>query len=180
MISKQHAKRLYTAMVQRSQTQGSTISTEWLTFENFYEWLLTNYVEGWHLDKDLTQLGNKIYHPDLCAYVPGYVNHLLSDSAASRGECPLGVWKGRTTNKGEPRYEAACRLHGKQYKLGTHLTIESAHRAWQIAKAKSILETTLLYQCEKTHSSAVVSSLLSVRDKLLASANEGNTTLSYY
>lgn len=48
------------------------VCKEWHNFQVFAEWLGSNYVEGWTLDKDL--LGGRVYSPDTCIYVPTEVN----------------------------------------------------------------------------------------------------------
>ena len=42
------------------------------------EWFDKNYIEGWHLDKDLIVKGNKVYSPTTCMLPPGD-KHLLDN-----------------------------------------------------------------------------------------------------
>jgi hypothetical protein len=45
------------------------VSDEWLNFQNFAKWFETNYVEGYHIDKDIKVEGNRMYGPDTCMFV---------------------------------------------------------------------------------------------------------------
>lgn len=53
------------------------VCDEWLKFSNFLKWHQENYVEGWHLDKDLLGDG-KIYSPETCCFIPAYINKFLT------------------------------------------------------------------------------------------------------
>jgi len=82
---------------------GCSVAKDWLTFSNFKRWHDENYVESFQLDKDLLVSGNKVYSKDTCAYVPSYINSLLTDSEVNRGKYPRGV----TLSK-RGRYQAKC------------------------------------------------------------------------
>lgn len=168
MISKKYAKTVWHAMHQRCNPAfkhytGATVSPEWSTFEPFYAWAVIHYVEGYQLDKDLTVLGNTLYGPHTCCFVPGYINKLLTSSSATRGRYPIGVHgSGRS-------YRASCRMHGIQVDLGSHKTPMQAHRAWQHAKARAVNESVMIYVCG-VHSENVAHSLLNVADRLIHDA----------
>lgn len=75
-----------------------TVCKEWFLFENFYEWLhsqenFDKWFNGnyWAVDKDILVKGNKIYSPDTCCLVPGYINTLFVKRDACRGDLPIGV-----------------------------------------------------------------------------------------
>lgn len=60
--------------------------SEWLLFENFYEWLhsqenFEKWLNGgkweWAVDKDILIKGNKVYSPNACCIVPQNVNQLF-------------------------------------------------------------------------------------------------------
>lgn len=121
--------------------QNVTVCDEWLLFSNFRSWWIENNVAGWHLDKDLLVKGNIIYSPDTCVYVPNYLNKLLLDHAAARGNYPLGVYR---TDKLKP-YRSQCSVGGEKKRLGYFPTPQEAHRTWQIAKINSIEEAITRY-----------------------------------
>jgi len=109
---------------------GCCVCEEWLTFSCFDKWFLENYVDGFQLDKDILVSGNKIYSPDTCLFVPGWVNKFIADSGATRGEYPIGVCK-FAGNK----IKARCRQPNKKsYHLGVFKTVEDAYDAWLRAK----------------------------------------------
>ena len=51
-----------------------SVCAEWLNFQNFAKWYLANYVEGYHIDKDIIVEGNSIYGPDTCKFVSPQAN----------------------------------------------------------------------------------------------------------
>lgn len=56
---------------------GCTVHPEWHNFQNFAKWYEENYIENFHLDKDILVPGNKIYGPDTCCFVPQVINNLF-------------------------------------------------------------------------------------------------------
>jgi len=65
---------------------------KWHNFQNFAKWFKENCVTGYHLDKDLINLGNKVYSPDNCIFVPQELNSLLIDSKKkNRSKYGIGV-----------------------------------------------------------------------------------------
>ena len=74
---------------------GCSVCAEWLYFSNFKKWYDENYIDGFHLDKDILVEGNKVYSPEFCRFVPAYLNSLLTDRKNNRGDLPLGVTRVR-------------------------------------------------------------------------------------
>lgn len=72
---------------------GSTMCHEWWSFKNFKEWFDKNYIEGWHLDKDLIVKGNKVYSPATCCMLPPEINTCLTTNKKNRGKCLIGVYE---------------------------------------------------------------------------------------
>lgn len=56
---------------------GTSVCDEWLTFKNFVQWFNINYITNWVLDKDIKVVGNKVYSPDTCMFVPQEINTLF-------------------------------------------------------------------------------------------------------
>ena len=50
---------------------GCTVCDKWLNFQSFADWFDVNYIEGYHLDKDILAPSRrgKLYSPSRCMYV---------------------------------------------------------------------------------------------------------------
>ena len=57
-----------------------TVSDRWHDLQNFGKWFDNNYIEDYHLDKDLLLPGNKIYSENTCIFIPQDVNSFLKIS----------------------------------------------------------------------------------------------------
>ena len=113
---------------------GVTVCEEWHSFMAFRDWMETQDWQGKHLDKDIIVPGNKVYSPDTCVFVPPAINTLLIDSAASRGEWPIGVnW-----NKRDKRYYSRIKIAGREKYLGRFTCPHEAHMAWRKAKVRIV------------------------------------------
>lgn len=121
--------------VKKPTYKNCTICNEWLIFSQFKQWMIQQDWEGKHLDKDLLVPGNNVYAPDRCLFVPQEINALLTDSAAKRGQWPIGVNYHTRTRK----FAANISLNiGKQKHLGLFKTPEAAHQAYLKAKSDYI------------------------------------------
>lgn len=62
--------------------KGCTVCNEWLSFQNFARWFSENYYdisgETICLDKDILVIGNKLYSPNTCIFVPNSINVLFA------------------------------------------------------------------------------------------------------
>ena len=108
---------------------GVTVCDEWHSFSAFRKWWLSNYRDGGHLDKDLLSVGNREYSPRSCVYIPGWMNRFTTDSGASRGDNPIGVYY----DKRRGNYQSRCSnpITGKYHLVGMFTTPEAAHAAWR-------------------------------------------------
>jgi hypothetical protein len=154
---------------------GCSVHPDWLRLSGFKAWFDVNHVAGWSLDKDLMCVGNKVYGPEHCRYVPPYLNLIVTDSAASRGKFPLGVTKQNPGTK----YVAHCRVAGTQKRLGVFSDPLSAHRAWQEAKADGIDDALRRYTKERVVHLEVVRALIHYADRLRADAKAGRETKGF-
>lgn len=154
---------------------GCSVHPDWLTFSVFKAWFDINHVSGWTLDKDLTSPGNKVYGPEHCRYVPPYLNLIVTDSAATRGEWPLGVTKQARGVK----YQSFCRADGRQIRLGSFDCPLSAHRAWQEKKADVIDEALRRYTKERVVHLEVVRALIHYADRLRDDASAGKESAGF-
>lgn len=75
------------------------VCDEWHNFQNFANWFDGNYINGYHLDKDLLFKGNKIYSPEKCIFIPQEINKLLTKTDSKRGEYPIGVFYNKNISK---------------------------------------------------------------------------------
>ena len=110
---------------------GVTVCDEWRSFMSFREWWLENHVEGWQIDKDLLT-DNRQYSPDNCLYVPAWLNTFIVDSAAIRGEFPIGVDHHKRSNS----FRSRCKnpVNGRREEITGFKTPEAAHLAWRARK----------------------------------------------
>ena len=127
---------------------GVTVCEEWHSFMAFRAWMETQDWEGKQLDKDIIVPGNKVYSPATCAFVSSQINSLLIDSAAARGEWPIGVSLQKESN----RFQARVKENGKGRHLGYFATPEAAHRAWR--KEQLRIGRTAARECDDPRVSA--------------------------
>lgn len=109
--------------------EGCSVATEWHRFMAFRRWMESQDWHGKALDKDIMVPGNTIYSSATCIFVTKQVNQLLCDSAASRGDLPIGV--SRRGNK----FIASIGGNEKRY-LGMYGTPEAASAVYREAKAR--------------------------------------------
>ncbi|EPK1682101.1 hypothetical protein RFD78_000815 [Klebsiella aerogenes] len=111
--------------------EGCSVDVRWHKFSEFYRWWKLNYVEGWHLDKDIISPGNKIYSPDLCVYIPPSLNSFVSLAINRSDDWPIGAYRSSRHDK----YFSNIRdKNGVRHHLGTFQTPLDAHLAWKKAK----------------------------------------------
>ncbi len=70
-----------------------TVEASWLNFCNFEKWFSENYIEGYHLDKDLLIQGNRLYCEKACSFIPAYINTLIIEGRSHSGDLIMGVSK---------------------------------------------------------------------------------------
>lgn len=123
---------------------GCNVTEDWLYLSRFEDWMLKQDWEGKQLDKDILVVGNKLYSPETCAFIPREVNLFTIDSRANRGEYPLGVY----LDKELGRFMAQCSnpFTRKKEHLGVFDNPEDAHEAWRKRKH----ELALIYADQQT------------------------------
>lgn len=121
-----------------------SVCKDWLNFQVFAKWYTSQlgYGKGWHLDKDLTVLGNKVYSPSTCSLVPQEVNKLLLSRKSSRGTYPLGVALRGCT------YSSTINLNNKKISLGVFSTPNLAFAAYKAAKESHIKKVATSHRNE--------------------------------
>lgn len=125
-------KRCYSERYHKKKPtyKGCTVCEDWLYLSKFKSWMEKQDWEGKCLDKDILYLKNKVYSPETCVFVSQKLNSFLTDSAAIRGEYPLGVTF---------KYKKYCArvsnpFTGKMENLGSFNTPEEAHITWKKRK----------------------------------------------
>jgi len=112
-----------------------SVCPEWLNFQSFAEWFEKEPSSGklgFNLDKDLRKVGNKIYSPSTCSFVPYQINSLLTDHGLARGLLPQGV------NAVGRMFGAQIRVNGKLLYLGKYVTPDLAFQAYRKAKEANV------------------------------------------
>lgn len=127
-------QRCYNPKIQNKNPsyKGVIVCDEWLNFQNFAKWYEENYINGFHLDKDIICPDCKVYSPETCAFVPREINNLFTKSNKARGKYPIGVCRNGNN------YAAV--LGNPCIYIGTFKTPEEAFQAYKIAKESHIRE----------------------------------------
>ena len=102
----------------------------------------------YELDKDLLYKGNKIYGPDTCCLIPSELNTILTQSNASRGQYPVGVYYDNGGTKHDhPGFRIALsKLEGK-YKSGKRFkTPEDAFAYYKQLKEAYVKERAMFWK----------------------------------
>ena len=120
---------------------GCLVCDEWLMASGFKKWYDEHYIEGYSMDKDILNKGNKLYSPDTCVFVPHRINTLILNGKMRRGNLPIGV--SRSSDK--KRYVAGFHLDGKRKHIGTYDTPEEAFFAYKSAREAYIKEVAVDY-----------------------------------
>lgn len=119
------------------------VDSQWHNFQNFAEWWANapnSDRKEFSLDKDLRKLGNKVYSPDTCSYVPVPVNSLLNNHSNAPGEQSQGVRReGRI-------YEAALSVNSKVHYLGSFSNPDDAQKAYKTAKEEYVRKIAERYK----------------------------------
>lgn len=112
------------------------VCDEWFSLSNFKKWFDENYIEGYAIDKDLTQhgLSRKIYSPSTCVFVPERINTMFTKCDSNRGKIKIGVRK-----QGDLFISEVSKMNEKTY-IGCFKTENEAFQAYKREKEKYIKE----------------------------------------
>lgn len=114
--------------------KGVRVCEEWHNFQNFASWFDENYVEGYHLDKDIVCRGSKLYSPETCRFVPQRINKLLLRGRTKDNDYALGV--SRNKNR---KFSSLIHKGSEGYvKLGTFDSMHQAFVTYKDAKERYI------------------------------------------
>jgi hypothetical protein len=113
---------------------GCTVDKEWHNFQKFRVFYEKNYKKGYHLDKDLINIGNKIYSEKNCSFVPREINMLLAYKANDSILNKIGIDKDRKNSK----FRARTTIGGKRKIIGVFNTEDEAFLAFKKTKQDNI------------------------------------------
>lgn len=122
-----------------------SVSPEWHNFQVFAEWFCSQpngSTPGFALDKDLIELGSKVYAAEFCSFVPAEINTLLLDCGASRGDLPQGVYYCSQ----KKMFAAQVKIDGKTTSLGRYANPELASMAYKAAKTANVARMAEKYK----------------------------------
>lgn len=111
--------------------RGVEVCDEWHNFQNFAEWYVNRYKDGYVLDKDLRGSG-KIYCPDSCTLIPPAVNAFITNSIGRLGE---NIYTGVYLS-GERYKVHCCQLNKIPKYLGMYSTAEEAYDVYEKEKIR--------------------------------------------
>jgi hypothetical protein len=117
-----------------------TVHEEWLLLSNYDKWYNKNYIEGYHLDKDILVPNNKHYAPNTCRFIPKNINTLLVDNKGKRGKYKKGI-VGKQGNK----FRVECAVYGETKRLGSFDNEQTALAAYKTFKEKHVKEVAIAY-----------------------------------
>lgn len=122
----------------RPSYKGCDISAGWTYFSNFKKWYDENYIEGYHLDKDILKKGNKIYCPQYCRFVPGYINTLMAQKKSPVTGFPGVHFCGKTK-----KFRSTVIMYDKKVHIGYFETAIDAFEAYKTEKESIIKEVAI-------------------------------------
>lgn len=119
------------------------VCDDWHNFQNFSDWWEEQPnapLSGYDLDKDLMVLGNKVYSPTTCSFVPQEINKLLCDRMRFRGDLPQGVCK-----HGK-RFKSSISIDGVKTHIGVYSTPEEAYENYEKEKIRYVKEKARVHR----------------------------------
>lgn len=152
-LATQKAKKIWHGIITRVNLQvfnsrnyayrDCTVCEEWKDFNNFLDWFVDNYIDGYQIDKDLLCKGNKCYCPECCCFIPRFINSILTKADKIRGPYPVGV------DFHSSKYRARIKrvVDGKRTRtcLGYFDTPQDAFNAYKIARERYIKDVADRY-----------------------------------
>ena len=121
-----------------------TVCEEWHSYANFQKWFNENYINNFHLDKDLLQIGveNKVYSPSTCLFLPRKINNFIINKNTNNTSGFRGI---NSSKYNTWRAECSDFTTGKNKYLGAFKNIDDAvscyinYKKQQIQKAKEYM-----------------------------------------
>lgn len=129
--------------------QGCSVDPDWLKYSHFKEWMDTQHWEGMVLDKDLKVIGNRIYSPETCLFIPAWINSLLANLSTKNRDLPMGV------HMHGKRFRARYKSFGKTKSIGIFDSADDAHAAYRAYRLGEIKARVNLY-CDSADADQVI------------------------
>lgn len=101
------------------------VCDKWHEYENFREWYMKNYINGYTLDKDLFKNGTPIYSPSTCCFLPPPINILLITKQRKNSNLPTGVSLDKSG-----QFQCIVKTNGRPMRIGTFSRISEAYEAY--------------------------------------------------
>lgn len=121
--------------------RGVTVCKEWWNFQNFAKWYVSEYKDGYVLDKDLKGDG-MIYGSENCSLIPPVINSFITSNFARRGN---NIYTGVYDSHGNYKTHC-CQLDNKIKYLGTYPTAEDAYNVYEKEKVRLANELADMYE----------------------------------
>ena len=153
-------KRCYneSAFVSHPTYKSCHVCEDWLTFSKFKQWMEGQIWKGLQLDKDLLVTGNKVYSPTTCAFVPHKINTVVGKiDAENNGSGYIGVY----VEKRGKVLKYSAQVCNTRKRFGVYSDAFSAHKSWQLEKAKEIEAAICWYALQTCFRADVAESLTS-------------------
>lgn len=134
LINRVYGKKF---LIRNTNYRDVTVCDRWLKFSNFKSDILKmkgfqkSISDKWELDKDLLSVGNKIYSPETCCFVPKALNNLFKiPLEKSDKSLPTNVTRNRRSGKLLVRLQ----ISPTEYKhLGSFNTLQEAFPVYKEA-----------------------------------------------
>ena len=155
-------RRCYATNTNLDKTyKDCSVCPEWLCFENYEVWYDANYKEGFEVDKDLKYLGNRVYSPETCTFIPSRINSMVGFKTfnSARKESNAGLPVGVSYHKRDDVYTAQCYDGDRLVSLGYHENPDEAFSAYREFKLKMIRSISSSYYKEGVISFEIYSNL---------------------
>lgn len=118
---------------------GCSVHSDWHNYQVFAKWFEENYVEGFHLDKDFTLIGNKQYSANTCKFIPSEINVILTNCIDSKGVLGVSLRK-------NGKYQASLCVNNKRVYLGVFNSEKEGFDIYKTAKESYIKEQADKYR----------------------------------
>lgn len=145
-------RRCYSDEFQRDKPTyvGCEVVESWHLFMAFKGWMETqNWLDA-QLDKDFLG-GGRLYSPETCVFIPGWLNALFNTHSRRLRELPIGV----TRDRDRKGFYARLRIDGALTYINHYTTVEEASAAYRQARSEYVrskysqLEARLIDACER-------------------------------
>lgn len=114
------------------------VCKDWWCFENYEKWYNDNFIDGYEIDKDFTELGCKLYSPETCCFIPAKINAIMGKKTYNTVRKHEGLSVGVSYHVRDEKYTAQCFDGEKLQHFGYHSTPESAFKAYKTFKENLI------------------------------------------